>query len=38
MSRIAKPQSRPIFTSLRPEGDNGYGKMAAEMVELASNN
>jgi heme-degrading monooxygenase HmoA len=25
-----------IFTSLRTEGDNGYGAMAQKMVELAS--
>ncbi|WP_321495224.1 antibiotic biosynthesis monooxygenase [uncultured Desulfobacter sp.] len=40
MSRIAKTPKPPyyavIFTSLRTEGDNGYGEMAAEMVELAS--
>ena len=40
MSLIAKTPKPPyyavIFTSLRTEGDNGYGEMAAEMVELAS--
>ncbi|MOA55687.1 hypothetical protein D3C78_1795200 [compost metagenome] len=25
-----------IFTSLRTDGDNGYGDMAAKMVELAT--
>ena len=40
MSLIAKTPKPPyyavIFSSLRTEGDNGYGKMATEMVELAS--
>jgi len=29
------PYYAVIFTSLRTEGDNGYGDMAARMVELA---
>lgn len=37
---IAKTPKPPyyavIFTSLRTEGDRGYGHMAARMVELAS--
>ncbi|MCE7922949.1 MAG: antibiotic biosynthesis monooxygenase [Haliscomenobacteraceae bacterium CHB4] len=37
---IAKTPEPPyyavIFTSLRTEGDHGYGKMAEHMVELAS--
>ncbi|MDR7316723.1 antibiotic biosynthesis monooxygenase [Brevibacillus nitrificans] len=40
MSGIAKTPQPPyyavIFTSERTEGDNGYGDMADEMVELAS--
>ncbi|GIM46331.1 hypothetical protein DNHGIG_18800 [Collibacillus ludicampi] len=40
MSVIAKTPQPPyyavIFTSERTEGDNGYGKMAEKMVELAS--
>ena len=40
MSLIAKTPKPPyyavIFTSLRTEGDNGYGEMATNMVELAS--
>ena len=39
MSLIAKTPKPPyyavIFTSLRTEGDNGYAKMADNMVELA---
>lgn len=38
--RIAKTPTPPyyavIFTSLRTEGDHGYGSMADRMVELAS--
>ncbi len=38
MSAIAKTPNPPyyavIFTSVRNEGDNGYGKMADEMVKL----
>ena len=30
------PYYAVIFTSLRTEGDNGYGKMADRMVELAA--
>ncbi len=30
------PYYAVIFTSLRHEGDNGYGDMAGKMVELAS--
>jgi len=30
------PYYAVIFTSLRTEGDNGYGDMSARMVELAS--
>ncbi len=30
------PYYAVIFTSLRTEGDNGYGQMADRMVELAS--
>lgn len=30
------PYYAVIFTSLRTEGDNGYGEMAERMVELAS--
>lgn len=37
---IAKTPEPPyyavIFSSLRTEGDNGYGEMAARMMELAS--
>jgi heme-degrading monooxygenase HmoA len=40
MSEIAKTPKPPyyavIFTSHRTEGDNGYGEMAGEMLELAS--
>ena len=40
MSLIARTPKPPyyavIFTSLRAEGDNGYGEAAARMVELAS--
>ena len=40
MSIIASTPKPPyyavIFTSHRTEGDNGYGEMAARMVELAS--
>jgi heme-degrading monooxygenase HmoA len=40
MSLIARTPKPPyyavIFTSLRTEGDNGYGEMATKMVELAS--
>jgi heme-degrading monooxygenase HmoA len=40
MSSIANTPKPPyyavIFTSHRTEGDNGYGEMAAKMVELAS--
>jgi heme-degrading monooxygenase HmoA len=40
MSRIAKTPNPPyyavIFASQRTEGDQGYGKMAEKMVELAS--
>ncbi len=32
----APPYYAVIFTSYRTEGDNGYGQMAARMVELAS--
>ena len=38
MSLIAKTPKPPycavIFTSLRTEGDNGYGAMAQKMVEV----
>ncbi len=30
------PYYAVIFTSIRREGDNGYGKMAIKMVDLAS--
>ncbi|PCJ95356.1 MAG: antibiotic biosynthesis monooxygenase [Flavobacteriaceae bacterium] len=30
-----KPYYAVIFTSLRTEGDNGYGKMAQQMEDLA---
>jgi heme-degrading monooxygenase HmoA len=30
------PYYAVIFTSLRTEGDHGYGEMAAKMVQLAS--
>lgn len=30
------PYYAVIFTSLRTEGDNGYGEMASQMVDLAS--
>ncbi len=40
MSEIAKTPTPPycavIFTSHRTEGNNGYGEMAARMVELAA--
>lgn len=40
MSLIAKTPKPPyyavIFTSLRTDGDNGYGDMAVKMGELAS--
>ncbi len=40
MSEIANTPKPPyyavIFTSHRRDGDNGYGKMAAHMVELAA--
>ncbi|MDA7028336.1 antibiotic biosynthesis monooxygenase [Bacillus sp. CLL-7-23] len=40
MSRIVKTPQPPyyavIFASQRTEGDNGYGKMADKMVELAA--
>lgn len=40
VSSIAKTPKPPyyavIFTSLRTDGENGYGDMAAKMVELAS--
>lgn len=40
MSRMAKTPKPPyyavIFASQRTEGDQGYGKMAEKMVELAS--
>ena len=40
MSPLAKTPKPPyyavIFTSRRNDGDNGYGKMAGKMVELAS--
>ena len=40
MSEIAKTLEPPyyavIFTSLRIDGDNGYGEMAERMVKLAS--
>jgi heme-degrading monooxygenase HmoA len=40
MSKISKTPEPPyyavIFTSERTEGDNGYGQMAQEMVELVS--
>ncbi len=40
MSEIAKTPEPPyyavIFTSHRTKGDNGYGEMAEEMVELAA--
>ncbi|MCZ2406076.1 MAG: antibiotic biosynthesis monooxygenase [Burkholderiales bacterium] len=32
----APPYYAVIFTSLRTDGDNGYGAMAARMVELAA--
>ncbi|GMA52192.1 polysaccharide biosynthesis protein [Alicyclobacillus contaminans] len=39
MTELAKTPEPPyyavIFTSLRTRGDNGYGVMAEEMVELA---
>lgn len=39
MSLISKTPEPPydavIFTSVRTEGDNGYGEMATRMVELA---
>jgi heme-degrading monooxygenase HmoA len=40
MSTVASTPKPPyyavIFTSLRTEGDNGYGDMANKMVELAT--
>ena len=40
MQFVAKTPEPPyyavIFTSLRTEGDNGYGAMAGKMVELAA--
>lgn len=40
MSLIANTPKPPyyavIFTSIRTDGDNGYGEMASKMVELAS--
>ena len=40
MSEIAKTPTPPyyavIFTSLRTEGDQGYGEMAARMLDLAA--
>jgi heme-degrading monooxygenase HmoA len=40
MSTVASTPKPPyyavIFTSLRTEGDNGYGDMANKMVELAA--
>ena len=40
MSEIANTPKAPyyavIFTSHRTDGDNGYGKMADRMIELAS--
>ncbi len=40
MSLIASTPKPPyyavIFTSLRTDGDNGYGEMAVRMVELAA--
>lgn len=40
MSSMAETPKPPyyavIFTSHRNDGDNGYGEMAAKMVELAS--
>ncbi len=40
MSTPAKTPEPPyyavIFTSVRKDGDNGYGKTASEMLELAS--
>ena len=40
MSPLAKTPKPPyyavIFTSRRNDGDNGYGKMAGKMLELAS--
>ncbi|WP_027409840.1 antibiotic biosynthesis monooxygenase family protein [Anoxybacteroides tepidamans] len=40
MGNIARTPNPPyyavIFTSERTEGDNGYGEMAKEMVQLAS--
>ena len=40
MSNFAKTPPTPyyavIFTSLRTEGDNGYGEMAARMEEMAA--
>ena len=42
MSTIANTPTPPyyavIFTSLRTEGDNGYGAMATRMIELATQN
>ncbi|WP_088070908.1 antibiotic biosynthesis monooxygenase family protein [Gottfriedia luciferensis] len=40
MSSFAKTPTPPyyavIFSSIRTDGDNGYGKMSEKMVELAS--
>lgn len=40
MAQLANTPTPPyyavIFTSLRTEGDNGYGEMADRMVELAN--
>lgn len=40
MAQLASTPTPPyyavIFTSLRTEGDNGYGEMADRMVELAN--
>mmetsp|Transcript_19903 Transcript_19903/g.25632 ORF Transcript_19903/g.25632 Transcript_19903/m.25632 type:complete len:106 (+) Transcript_19903:145-462(+) len=40
MSELAQTPKPPyyavIFTSIRSDGDNGYGEMADKMVELAS--
>ncbi|EJA3099248.1 TPA: antibiotic biosynthesis monooxygenase [Vibrio parahaemolyticus] len=39
MSKIAQTPTPPyyavVFTSVRTEGDNGYGEMAAKMLRLA---
>ena len=36
IANIKPPYYAVIFTSHRTEGDNGYGEMAARMVELAA--